>query len=552
MNELLFETYRVPAVAAGIDSVFSAQHNGPDGDLPQYGVIVSSSHSASHVLPIVEGKIDFKNVKRIDVGGNEMTEFTEKLLHLQHPLLRPYVTPVQAEELKHRFCYLTGMSQYLECAKHLASNPVDVIQVPFTPAAVPSQAELDQKYAARREQGLRLQELTANKRREKLAADRLKLGSLVHLKLKEKEGTTKERAAFLSQEGYKSERHLQKAIDELADRVSPAQLKSKEGLDLSLADVDEKSLNPKEKLEKHVQLQLKAATVRRQIMLKKREEALAQHKKEERALAQLQKDDPEKWKAQIKAELEVIYLRRERRKKLRQDLNDRGSVAYRRRQKMINDAANMDGADEDFGVNDDDWLVYAEMSAGRDGVDEEDEDDEQRINELETMLADHDPTSLYLTYEEQAKQFQLQLGALRARVSECLFQPSMIGVDQAGLIEALESTLKCYSQDVQAKMAENIMLSGGNMKIEGMRERLQEEIQALRPAGSNYTLQTAKDPMLDSWYGARQHAISDTFAESCVTLAEYEECGGNYLKEHRASNLTGTSGRKSNKKRKKT
>lgn len=56
------------------------------------------------------------------------------------------------------------------------------------------------------------------------------------------------------------------------------------------------------------------------------------------------------------------------------------------------------------------------------------------------MLAEHDPTSLYLTYEEQvvhlvfrwkdelslsvvqAKLFQIDLGVMRVRVPECLFQ----------------------------------------------------------------------------------------------------------------------------------
>jgi actin-related protein 5 len=130
---LLFETYRVPAVATGIDAVFSAQYNS-NGQLPEHGIVLSSSHSASHVLPIVDGKVDFAQVppirlwsrycphpcltlpqaKRLDVGGSSMTDFMMQILHLQHPSLRGYVTPVQANELKHRFCFLSGMGQYAQ------------------------------------------------------------------------------------------------------------------------------------------------------------------------------------------------------------------------------------------------------------------------------------------------------------------------------------------------------------------------------------------------------------------------------------------------------
>lgn len=358
----------MPAIAYGIDAAFSAQFNSSTGQLPGHGIIVSASHSTSHVLPIVDGRVDFEQVKRLDVGGRAMTDCMAQLVHLQHPHIRAYTNPLQAEELKHRFCYITGMQQYGEAATRLSREAVDVIQLPFTATPVPTHAELMQKSATRREQGLRLQEISAKRRQEKLAADRLRLAGLVHLKktAKESKSTTQERKALLQEKGFKNETHLTKAVEELADRVSAALHKALAGKNLdeelySLVKTPDNKLTPQQVAEKHIQQVLKSSAARRQEMLRKREEALATHVVEQRQLAQLRHDDPEQWKAKVKAEIETLKVKQQRRRKQRQELNDRSSAAYRRRQKMINDAANDGDADDDFGANDQDWLVYNEM-----------------------------------------------------------------------------------------------------------------------------------------------------------------------------------------------
>lgn len=46
----------------------------------------------------------------------------------------------------------------------------------------------------------------------------------------------------------------------------------------------------------------------------------------------------------------------------------------------------------------------------------------------------------------------------------------------------------------------------------------------------------SENPILDAWYGARKFALSPLFTTRSITRAEYEEKGGEYLKEHWASN----------------
>jgi actin-related protein len=44
------------------------------------------------------------------------------------------------------------------------------------------------------------------------------------------------------------------------------------------------------------------------------------------------------------------------------------------------------------------------------------------------------------------------------------------------------------------------------------------------------------DPVLDAWKGARKFAISPDRSRYSITKAEYDEYGGEYLKEHLLSN----------------
>ena len=62
------------------------------------------------------------------------------------------------------------------------------------------------------------------------------------------------------------------------------------------------------------------------------------------------------------------------------------------------------------------------------------------------------------------------------------------------------------------------------------KERLERELLALRPFQSPFSVSTARNPVLDAWYGARQWALSPELATASVTRAEYEEKGGEYLK----------------------
>jgi actin-related protein 5 len=62
MNELLFEGYKVPSVAYGIDSLFSYHANGGESD--DGGIVIAGGNSTTHIIPTIQGKGVLAKTKR--------------------------------------------------------------------------------------------------------------------------------------------------------------------------------------------------------------------------------------------------------------------------------------------------------------------------------------------------------------------------------------------------------------------------------------------------------------------------------------------------------
>jgi actin-related protein 5 len=142
-------------------------------------------------------------------------------------------------------------------------------------------------------------------------------------------------------------------------------------------------------------------------------------------------------------------------------------------------------------------------------------------------------------HDDIAQRHQLRLNVERARVPEVLFQPSIIGIDQAGLIETIEEFLSRLDIKTRNSVSQNIFLTGSHFKYSGILERIQREIRMITPFEQTFQVKMANDLSLDSWKGAARWATKESkdFYKVSVNRKEYEECGGDYLKEHRFSNI---------------
>lgn len=123
MSELLFECFSASSVAYGVDALFSHHYNcvAPANDvgLAKNSLVISSSYQATHILPVVDGKLDSRQCKRISVGGAHCTYFMQRLMQLKQPHLQNTITLSRAQELVefHTYMALNYADELLKWSK---------------------------------------------------------------------------------------------------------------------------------------------------------------------------------------------------------------------------------------------------------------------------------------------------------------------------------------------------------------------------------------------------------------------------------------------------
>lgn len=152
----------------------------------------------------------------------------------------------------------------------------------------------------------------------------------------------------------------------------------------------------------------------------------------------------------------------------------------------------------------------------------------------------YDPTFVSSNTNEELnpkEAHQLHFGIERMRCTEVLFQPSIIGCGQGGIIDTVEFILKKYDAKTSNDLAENVFLTGGPTKLPGFEQRVYRELRELRPLETNINIELSNSPLLDSWFGAKQFANKTDFHKYLLTPELYAEWGGDYFIENSCSNM---------------
>lgn len=123
----------------------------------------------------------------------------------------------------------------------------------------------------------------------------------------------------------------------------------------------------------------------------------------------------------------------------------------------------------------------------------------------------------------------LTLSNERFTIPEIMFSPSDIGMKQAGIPEAVMQAIEGLSEDLQTLCMANIVLVGGNTCIDGFKERLQMELDCLKPQNATIRLGLPNNPMTYVWEGGVNLGNHETFDKICVTKAAYQEHGSSRL-----------------------
>ncbi len=402
LNELFFEGYGVPSVNYGLDALYSAYYNGMSD-----GLVVSSGRSSTYVLPMLDSRGILGNAKRLNWGGAQASEYLLKLCQAKYPNFPLRVSNTQSSVMLEKHCYVAeDFDQEIKaCEKSTAIAERDiVIQFPnptnadgssnvVNPdgtttrilASVEDEEEEKERLALqaerKRQQGLRLQEQTQKLRAEKM---RQKENDLVYwMALQENKGKER-RAEYLKRleaEGFDSEQELESTIKRTEASLKRSRARDAGTLDelleeqsapptFTLIDVPDHSLDEEGVKEKRRQKLMKAGYDARMRLKAEKEEEKRLIEEERQRDEEERTQRPAEWRKRMRSQYEQAIQKIQDRKKLKEMLNDRKSLAAQQRMKNITNLASdspvskkrRKGADDDtFGADDDDWAVYKEI-----------------------------------------------------------------------------------------------------------------------------------------------------------------------------------------------
>eukprot|EP00010_Vexillifera_abyssalis_P000160 CAMPEP_0201560090 /NCGR_PEP_ID=MMETSP0173_2-20130828/78087_1 /ASSEMBLY_ACC=CAM_ASM_000268 /TAXON_ID=218659 /ORGANISM="Vexillifera sp., Strain DIVA3 564/2" /LENGTH=203 /DNA_ID=CAMNT_0047974519 /DNA_START=593 /DNA_END=1204 /DNA_ORIENTATION=- len=115
----------------------------------------------------------------------------------------------------------------------------------------------------------------------------------------------------------------------------------------------------------------------------------------------------------------------------------------------------------------------------------------------------------------------------RIVIPELLFNPSDIGLKQAGVDELLIQSIETTPTPMHAGLFQNILVTGGSTLFDGFIDRLTKELRAQAPTTyKNINVTHSSEPCHSAWYGGQIVAQHCDFIKSeCVTREQYMEHG---------------------------
>jgi actin-related protein 5 len=574
MNEILFECYSAPSVAYGIDALLSYKYNnGSDG------LVIASSHSSTHLIPIFNSRPVISNISRLNWGGYHCADYLYKLMKLKYPTFPGKMTETQVAEMVREHCYVSQDFTY-EILNFLDWSGLEernhIIQYPFTEHVVVEKTaeELARIAERKKESGRRLQEQAAKMRLERLMRKEEELAYYKNLQGRLEGQTKKEIRRLLDADEFKDETALERRVKELDRSIKKSQRKDVGGSEnqeeeeepptFPLLEVPDDQLDEAGLKQKRHQRLMKSG-------LEARQRAKIEKEAEQARLAEEQRQDSEKRENNLEGWLEekqaqrAWYLQKIKdRDRMKADLGNRKSLASQQRMKTLASLASdqpgrkrrRGGEDDDFGANDDDWTVYRTVQTGDVSDDEDEEDPAVALKNIEALLLEHDPDfteantleaqsdwtkscmhaflrgSRPFDAESQKEAHQLHLNVERIRVPEVVFEPAIAGVDQAGVIEIAADIInqRMSSAADRETLLKDVFLTGGNTLFRGFEERLRNELRIALPIGAPLHVRSAANPLLDAWKGAAQFASGEGRSKAFVSREEFAEKGSEYLK----------------------
>jgi len=339
--------------------------------------------------------------------------------------------------------------------------------------------------------------------------------------------------------------------------------KKKEDVLLATADTQ---LNAEQLKEKRKIKGMRTANAVRDKMREQRDAEKQKLAEEHERKLRFREENPEGYLEEVKRERDELMQRMKRREAAKLAGSDRRSAASRNRMRLLVQQANdKESTQADtFGMNDSDWDVYRDMQ----GDNSEDEHEENlRLTALNAEIASMAPQlDIFRKPKGYGSVFfmpdnadEIPMVVDRFRTMEAVWQPSIVGVDQCGLAEAMSISVMGIPEDssgsLRQSIVEEVFVTGGICNSPGFDQRVLNELRMALPWnwGIKTKIWKASNPSLDAWLGAALFAErgGDVFNNALISRDEYEEKGSEYLKEHLYSNTYVPSPEAADKARKK-
>jgi actin-related protein 6 len=127
-------------------------------------------------------------------------------------------------------------------------------------------------------------------------------------------------------------------------------------------------------------------------------------------------------------------------------------------------------------------------------------------------------------------EISMTLGSERFSIPEILFTPSDIGSRQPGIAEAVLQSLSVLPPALQATLLANILVVGGNARMKGFAQRVQDEVRMMAPVEYEVRVRAMEDPVTSTWLGgARMAGNRDVVRKIGVSKEEYAEFGSPWV-----------------------
>ncbi|ELP92083.1 actin, putative [Entamoeba invadens IP1] len=122
----------------------------------------------------------------------------------------------------------------------------------------------------------------------------------------------------------------------------------------------------------------------------------------------------------------------------------------------------------------------------------------------------------------------ISIGKELYEAPEVLFRPKEIGVSCDSIQQVIVNTIDKCDPKHYREYFDNIILSGGNTTLKGFEERLNQEIKSLVPSTS-INIIAEENRKHSACVGGTLLVSTSSFENKCVSLHEYNECGGSAL-----------------------